>query len=148
MTSVLPLLALAPAAVAGAKASVAETILAAKAVATSELDAWRKIHSKADLTIDFGGDRMPKYAEWSVRKSLGYKNTIPVLDAQVLTIVVASVERTAKPRQVEFDGFVFQGSFPKGFHARYLVETGGKAPRILSRTLLERYDIKPIKLPT
>ena len=130
------------------KASVAETILAAKAVATSELGAWRKEHPKADLTVDFGDDRVPKYAEWSVRKDLGYKNAMPVLNPQVLTIVVASVERTPKPRQVIFDGFVFQGSFPKGFHARYLVETGGKAPRILSRTMLESYDIKPVKLPT
>ena len=144
MTSVLPLLVF----VGAAKASVAETILAAKAVAASELAVWRKAHPKADLTLDFADDRMPKYAEWSVRKGLEYKNVMPVLNAQILTIVVASVEGTSKPRQVEMDGYVFQGSFPKGFHARYVIDTGGKAPRILSRSILERYDIEPVKPPT
>ena len=146
MTSVLGFLALSLG-VAPPPTPVAETLLAAQAVAASELATWRNGRPDADLTLEFAEDRIPKGSEWTVRQRLSYKNPLPVLNARVLTIVLASTE-TPKVKQVLVDAYVFQGSFPRGFRARYVVSTAGKRPRVVSREIVERYDLQKGKPQT
>lgn len=129
-----------------AKASVQYQLTAAKAIATYELTPWRKLHPKADLSVTFADPAVTPAQANLIRVRLGYKNPTPVLDAYVLTMVFDLAERPA-PRRLAMDAYVFQGSFPKGFRARYLIRTDGKEPRVLTRIVLQNYDLTPPKKP-
>ena len=117
-----------------------EKLVVAQSVAACELAPWRKIHPKADLSISFNDPSITTVQTTALRSRLGYKNPIAKLDPQVLTVVVDDASRTA-PKRFTMDAYVFLGSFPKGFRARYVVGIEGKAPKVLSRTILQRYEL-------
>ena len=124
------------------KATVSDNLAAAKAVAAFELAWWRKNHPKADLAVKFSDEAITPPLAGLVRSRLGYKNPIAVLDAHVLTIVYDAATLPA-PKRLGIDAYVFLGSFPKGFRARYLIRADGKEPRVVTRTVLERYEMAP-----
>lgn len=123
---------------------VGETIAAAKAIAASELTPWRKLHPKADLALTFTDPTVPPAFAGAIRKGFGYKTAMPTLDAAVLTLVLGPATRPA-PKQVSMEAYVFLGSFPKGYRAQYTVDTGGRVPRVLTRTILDKYEITRTK---
>ena len=142
------LLALAVSQVAPAKATIGEEVAAAQAVAAFELAWWRKNHPKADLALTLNDPAATPALVSLVRKRLGYANPVPVLDPHVLTLILDPPVRSA-PKRLTMEGFTFLGSFPKGFRARYLLGMEGKAPKVLSRTVLTSYEIampKPTKV--
>ncbi len=124
------------------KASVSDTLAAAKAVASYELAWWRKNHPKADIAVEFSDKAITPPLAALVRSRLGYKNPIAVLDAHVLTIVY-DVATIPAAKRLGIDAYVFLGSFPKGFRARYLIRANGKEPQVMNRTVLERYEMAP-----
>ncbi len=123
---------------------VADSAAVGKAVAAYELAPWRKLHPKADLALTFTDPTIPPAVASRIRTALGCTTPMPVLDTAVLTLVFGIAKNSA-PKRLSIEAYVFQGSFPKGFRALYLVATDGKAPRVLSRTLLDRYEIAPAK---
>lgn len=126
------------------KATVAQETAAARAVSAFELAWWRKNHPKADLDVTFRNPAVTPVQVSALRSALGYPDPMPVLDLHVLTIVFDHADVPA-PKRLGIEAYVFLGSFPKGFRARYLIQSDGKAPRVLSRTVLERYEIAPSK---
>lgn len=126
-----------------AQPSVADDLLGARAIIAYELPAWRKLHPKADLDLTFNNRSVTPAQASAIRTGFGYKNTSPVLDLNVLTLVFDLPQRP-KAKRISMDAYVFLGSFPRGFRARYLIRTDGKIPRVLTRTLLQQYDIDPV----
>lgn len=126
------------------KPTPSENVAAGKAIAAYELAPWRKLHPKADLALTFTNPAVAPAQANLVRQALGYKDPTPVLDSTVLTLVFGAAQRPA-PKRISVEAYVFQGSFPKGFRALYLIGTDGKAPKVLSRTILDKYEIVPAK---
>ena len=122
------------------KPGFSEILAAAQAIAGSELATWRKLQPKADLALKFVDDGITPALTHLVRGRLGFAKPLATLDARVLTIVFGLATQPSRGR-VAMEAYVFFGSFPKGFHAAYLVATDAKPPRVLSRAVLDRYEM-------
>ena len=122
------------------RATLAEEVAAGGAIAAYELAWWRRNHPKADLALTFNDPEATPALVALVRRRLGYPNPLPVLDPEVLTLVLDRPLRSA-PRRLTVEGFAFLGSFPKGFQARYLVALEGGKARVLTRSVLQRYEL-------
>ena len=121
------------------RGSVSDQLAAAKAIATYELAWWRKKHPKADLALTFADPTVTRPYIVLVRSRLGYKNPFAELNPEVLTMVLDRAT-APKAKRMTAEAYVFFGSFPKGFRASYLIRTDGREPKVLTRTVLQRYD--------
>lgn len=135
------ILALAQASAPAAKTNALDDLVAAQAIAAYELAPWRKLHPGADLELTYANATVTAPMAMAVRKRLGYSKPLAVLGPSVLTIVLQPSSRIS-PQELVAEAYVFLGSFPKGYRALYVVERGAKAPKVMSRTIVQRYEMK------
>lgn len=121
---------------------VPDQLTAAKAIADHEFGAWRRGHPKAELQMEFADPRVTPRLVNLIRLRLGLGAPRDADPADTLALVFDAATATG-PRRLRMDAYVFQGAFPNGFRARYSVSTDGDAPRVLGRTILQRYDLRP-----
>jgi hypothetical protein len=121
------------------RGSLSDQLAAAKAIAAYELAWWRKGHPKADLALSFSDPKISQTYVNLVRSRLGFKNPVAELNPHVLTLVLNGAA-APKARRMTAEAYAFFGSFPKGYRASYVIRTGGKEPKVLTRTVLQRYD--------